>query len=50
MLLLIGLNILKKNGFTDSINHNFGRIRIHSYNSLPIEKAYAFYNVKILIK
>ena len=36
---LIGLNILsvKKNGITDSINHNFGTIRIDLYNNLPIE-------------
>ena len=27
-----------KSGITDSINCNFGRIRIDSYNSLPIEK------------
>ena len=30
--------ISEKSGITDSINHNFGRIRIDSYNSLPIEK------------
>ena len=35
---------------TDSINHNFERIRIDSYNSLPIEKSLTFHNVKILIK
>ena len=28
----------EKNGATDSINHNFARIRIHSCNSLPTEK------------
>ena len=27
--------ISEKSGFTDSINHNFGKIRIDSYNSLP---------------
>ena len=26
--------ISEKSGITDSINHNFGRIRIDSYNSL----------------
>ena len=31
------------------INHNFGRIRIDSYNSLPIEKA-TFDNIIIHIK
>ena len=35
---------------TDSINHNFGKIRINSYNSLSIEKALTFHNVIILIK
>ena len=28
----------EKSGFADSINHNFGEIRIVSYNSLPMEK------------
>ena len=39
-----------KSGITDSINHNFGRIRIDSYDSLPIEKLLTFHNVIILIK
>ena len=30
--------IRKKSGITDIINHNFARIRIDSYNYLPIEK------------
>ena len=42
--------IIKKSGITDSINHNFARIRIDSYNSLPIEKILTFHNVAILIK
>ena len=42
--------ISKKSGITDSINHNFGKIRIDSYNSLPIEKILTFNNVIILIK
>ena len=36
--------------FTNSINHNFEKIRIDSFNSLPIEKIMAFPNVTILIK
>ena len=32
--------ISKKSGITNSINHNFGKIRIDSNNSLPIEKKY----------
>ena len=42
--------ISKKSGITDSINHNFGKIRIDSYNSLAIEKILTFHNVIILIK
>ena len=42
--------ISEKSGITDSINYNFARIRIDSYNSLPIEKILTFYNVTILIK
>ena len=38
-----------KSGITNSINHNFSRIRIDSYNYLPIEKILTFYNVIILI-
>ena len=40
----------EKSGITYSINHNFARIRIDSYNSLPIEKTLTFHNVIILIK
>ena len=39
-----------KSGITDSINNNFGRIRIDSYNSLTIKKILTFHNVIILIK
>ena len=35
----------KKNGIIDSINHNFGKIRINSYNSLPIQKTLTFHNL-----
>ena len=42
--------ISKKSGITNSINHNFGRIKIDSYDSLPIEKILTFHNVIILIK
>ena len=40
----------EKSGITDSVNHSFGRIRIDSYNSLPIEKILTFHNAIILIK
>ena len=46
----IKFHICEKSGITDSINHNFGRIRIDSYNSLPIEKTLTFHNIVILIK
>ena len=42
--------VSEKSGITDSINHNFGRTRIDSYNSLPIEKILTFHNVLILIR
>ena len=42
--------ISEKSGITDSVNHNFGKIRINSYNSLPIEKMLVFHNVIILLK
>ena len=42
--------ISQKNLTTDSINHDFVRIRIDSYNSLPIKKFLTFYYVIILIK
>ena len=38
-----------KSGITDSINHNFGKIRIDSYNSLSFETILTFHNVIILI-
>ena len=41
--------ISEKSGITDSINHNFGRIRIDSYDYLPIEKILTFRNAIILI-
>ena len=37
-----------KNGVTDSINHNFARIRIDSYNSLPIEKMLTFHAIILI--
>ena len=37
--ILIVLPYKWKSGITDSINHNFARIRIDSYNYLPIKKA-----------
>ena len=42
--------ITEKIVITDSANHNFARIRIDSYNSLPIEKILTFHYVTLLIK
>ena len=39
-----------KKGLTYSINHILAKIRIDSYNSLPIEKILTFHNVIIHIK
>ena len=40
----------KKSGIADSINHNFVKIRIDSYNSLPIEEILIFQYFIIFIK
>ena len=56
MKFMIGLDIsekvlvIMKKGFKNSLDHNFARITIDSYSSLPIEKILTFHNVIILIK
>ena len=42
--------ISEKSGITESINHNFARIRIDSGYSFPTQKKLIFHNVIILIK
>ena len=42
--------INKKSGIRNNINYNFGKIRIDSYNSLPIKRILTFHNVIIFIK
>ena len=42
--------ISKKSNIINNINHNFGKIRIDSYNSLPIKKISTFHNFIRLIK
>ena len=42
--------ICGKSNYKYSINHNFSRIRIDSYNSLPLEEILTFQNVVIVIK
>ena len=36
--------VSEKSGIAESINNNFGRIRIDSYDYLPIEKILTFHN------
>ena len=42
--------ISEKSCITNSINYNFGKIKIDSYNYLPIKKISTIHNVIILIK
>ena len=42
--------INKKGGIKNSIKHNFGKIRIDLFNSLPIKKVFTCHNVIILVK
>ena len=42
--------ISEKSGITDSINHDFAKIKIDSYDSFPIEKILTFHDVVTLIK
>ena len=42
--------VSEKSGVPYSVNHNFIRIKIDSYNFLPTEKAWALHNFIILIK
>ena len=42
--------LIEKGGITDSINHNFAKITIDSYDFLPIEKILLTFHVIILIK
>ena len=42
--------VREKTGLTDSINDNYARIRIDSFNSLPRDKTLTFHNVIMLIK
>ena len=39
-----------KRDVTNIISYNFGKIKVYSYDSLPLEKIITFYNVIILIK
>ena len=42
---MIGLD---KSGIASIINHNFARIKAHSYNSLPIEKLLTFHVITLI--
>ena len=39
-----------RKGITDLIPHNYAKIKVDSYNSVPLEKTMTFHNVVILIK
>ena len=39
-----------KNGITNMISHNYAKIKLDSYDSLPLEKTITFHDVTILIK
>ena len=39
-----------KSGITYVISHNYAKIKVHSYDSLPSEKTLTLHNVIILIK
>ena len=42
--------ISQKRGITYGVSNNFARIKIHSYDSLPLKRTSTFHNVVILIK
>ena len=42
--------ICVKGGITYIISHNYAKIKVDSYNFLPLEKTMTFHNVIILIK
>ena len=42
--------ISQKSGITYVFSHNYARIKIYSYSSLPLEKRLTLHNVIILIK
>ena len=44
------LDILSKSCVTHIFSHNFVRIKINSYDSLPLEKTLTSHNVLIFIK
>ena len=39
-----------KSGITDIMAHNYAKIKVDSYDSLPLEKKLTFHNVIMLIK
>ena len=39
-----------KSGVTHIFSHNYGKIKVDSYDSLPLEKILTFHNVAIHIK
>ena len=49
MLLTTELDICLKNSIID-LFYYFGKIKVHSYDSLPIEKTLTLHNVITLVK
>ena len=41
---------LVKSGITYLISHNYAKIKLDSYNFLPLGKTMTFYNVIIIVK
>ena len=52
MSFITGLDILlvKKNGLTYVFSHKNAKIKVNSYDSLPLEETLTFHNVIIFIK
>ena len=46
----IGYLISVKSGITYIVSHNHSKIKVDSYNSLPLEKTVTFHNIIRLIK
>ena len=46
----IGYRIGVKSGITFVISHNYAKIKIDLFDSLPLDRAMTFNNVKLLVK
>ena len=50
ILLKVKILQVKRSGITKTVNYNFGKIKIDSYNSLSIKKILIFHTVIMIIK